>query len=166
MRKLAFRLFAALVLLLGIGVGYRLSAVPKLEVHKLLNVAGLAYNLFGVLVLSEVLESSAKWKAICVDFLAPAILWFHALIPFGAFIAGGLIAQLTHQPSAGIVGKFFIGFFAYSMIPVSVFQELVVLPKLPFIKRDLETRWRWFGFFLLFSGVVVQLVGAVLGLGR
>jgi hypothetical protein len=166
MSNRAFWSFVSLVLLLGFGLGYRLSGFPKLDALKLLNVAGLFYSFLGVLVLFEVLESSARWKAICVNLVAPAILWFHALIPFGAFVAADSIAQLTHQPSADIVGKFFIGFFAYSMIPVSIFQELVVLPKLPFVKRDVETRWQWFGFFLLLSGVVVQLVSAVLGLGR
>jgi hypothetical protein len=164
--NLAFWSFVSLVSLLGLVLGYRLSALPKLEGHKLLNVAGLSYDFLGVLVLSELLASSAKWKDICVKFLAPTVLWFHALIPFGAFVGGGFVAQVTHQPSSEIVGRFFMLFFAYSLIPVSVFQELVVLPKLPFVKRDVETRWRWFGFFLLLSGVGVQLIAAGLGLGR
>jgi predicted neutral ceramidase superfamily lipid hydrolase len=125
-------------------------------------VAGLSYSLLGMLVLSE-LFASARWRKICVKFLAPAVLWVHSLIPLGAFV-GAFVAQLMHKPSWEIVCKFFIGFFAYSLIPLSVLNEFVVWPQLPFVKPDIETRWRLFGLFLLLSGVAVQLVAAILAI--
>jgi hypothetical protein len=154
--------FFSVLLLLGLAAGYRLSALPRLETYKLLNVAGLSYSLLGVLVLSELL-ASARWKRTCVKFLAPAVLWLDSLIPLGAF-AGAFVAQLTHKPSSEIVRKFFIGFFVYSLIPLSVLNETVVWPQLPFVKRDIEARWQMFGLYLLLSGVAFQLVAAILAI--
>jgi Na+/melibiose symporter-like transporter len=155
-----FLVLVSVLLLLGLAAGYRLSTLPRLETYKLLNVAGLSYSLLGMLVLSELL-ASATWKRICVKFLAPAVLWLHSLIPLGAFV-GAFVAKLMHKPSWEIVCKFFIGFFTYSLIPLSVLNEFVVWPQLPSIKRDIEARWRLFGLFLLSSGVAVQLVAAIL----
>lgn len=158
-----FWVFLSVVLLVGLAAGYRLSALPRLETYKLLNVAGLSYSFFGVLVLSELLAASASWKNVCVKFLAPAVLWFHALIPLGAFV-GALVPAQLRKPSSAIVAKFFVGFFAYSLIPVLILEEVVVLPKLSFVKRDIESRWRWFGLFLLLTGVAVQLIAALLAI--
>jgi hypothetical protein len=85
--------------LLGVAAGYQLSALPKLETHKLLNVAGLFYDFLGVAVLSEMVASSAKWKQISVDAIAPGILWLHTIFPFGTFLGGFLAALLLHSSS-------------------------------------------------------------------
>lgn len=161
-----FWIFVSAISLLGLALGYRLSALPRLETYKFLNVAGLSYDFLGVLVLSELLASTVRWKNVCVKFLAPLILWLHTLIPFGAFLGASLPGQLMHKPSSEIVAKFFLLFFGYSLIPLTVFDEFVVFPRLRFVKRDVETRWRWFGLLLLLSGVGLQLAAAVLALGR
>lgn len=158
-----FWLFVSVVMLVGLGIGYRLSLLTKVESSALLTAGGLSYDFLGVLVLSEFI--GAKWKTICVEHVAPVVLWLHALIPLGALV-GGYAALLMHKPTGEIVVKFFFGFFGYSLLPLSIFQELVVLPKLPFVKKDVENRWRWFGFFLLISGVALQLIAAILVLLR
>lgn len=130
MSNRAFRVFHSVLLLLGLAAGYRLAALPRLETYKLLNVAGLSYNLLGVLVLSELLTESARWKNFCVSFLAPGVLWVQTLIPLGAIVGAFGPAQLMHKPSSVVVGKFFIGFWSYSLIPLWILNETVVLPQL------------------------------------
>ena len=151
-----------ILLVAGFFAGYRLSSIPELRTYKLLNLAGILYAFFGVLVLSEMLATDG-WKEFCVRKLAPAILWIHTIAPFGAFI-GSSIAGIMHKPSSLAVGLFSVSFLAYSMLAGVPFEAMVVFPRLPFVKRDAETRWRWFGFFLVLGGVGAQLVAAVMDL--
>jgi len=62
MSNRAFWIFVSILLLFGSVTGFRLSGLPKVETYKLLNVAGLSYNFLGVLVLSELLATSPRWK--------------------------------------------------------------------------------------------------------
>jgi len=164
MSNRAFRIFLSILFLFGVAAGYRLSALAKLETHKLLNVAGLSYNFLGVLVLSELLATSSRWKDACVRFLAPGVLWFNSVIPLGAFLGSLVIARLMHKPSSGTVAQFSLTFFFNSLIPLSILNEFVVLPTLPFAKADIETRWRLFGFFLVLTGTGVQLIAGLLAI--
>lgn len=149
---------------LGFIAGYRLSGIAKLDTIKLLNLIGLLYTFIGVIVLSEVLATD-RWKRISVKWVAPTIMWLQGVIPIGAFISS-YAAYLMHRPSSTTVGTFAIAFFSYSLIPTTLFNEIVVFPRLPLIRRDVETRWRWLGFFLVLSGVGVQLLAALLDIKR
>jgi hypothetical protein len=147
---------------LGLYAGYRLSSIPDLRTYKLLNLAGLLYAFLGVLVLSEMLASN-RWKDFCVRRLAPAILWFQTTVPIGALL-GSIMAQIMRKPSSSTVTLFSISFWGYSVLAGFPFDEIVVFPKLPFVKRDVETRWRWLGFFLVLGGVGTQLIAAIMDL--
>jgi hypothetical protein len=163
MSNRAFVVFISLVLALGLTTGYHLSGLPRLETYKLLNVVGLFYDFLGVVVLSEIAVSSGKWKKVSVDWIAPAVLWLHMVFPLGVFVGGLLAAVVLHSSSGDAVSQFAVVFWAYSMIPLTVLNETVVFPQFAFF-RGLETRWRWFGLYLLLSGVGLQLIGALLGL--
>lgn len=160
LRRRGVWIFLSAVALLGFAAGYRLSGLLKLETYKLLNVAGLSYDLLGVLVLSELLASTPKWKSLCVKYLAPGVVWFHILFPGAAFI-GSLIAIFMRRPSSGTAAQFFLSFTVYALWPTSICGEMVVSPRLPFVKRDIETRWRSFGLILLLTGVGLQLIVAI-----
>jgi hypothetical protein len=163
MSNRAFVVFISLVLALGLATGYHLSTLPKLETYKLLNVAGLFYDFLGVVVLSEIAVSSGRWKKISVDRIAPAVLWLHMVFPLGVFV-GGLFGTVVVQSSSGrAVSQFAVVFWAYSMIPLAVLNETVVFPQFALL-RGLESRWRWFGLFLLLTGVGLQLTAALVGL--
>ena len=159
------QLYLSAVVLLGVVAGYRLSGLQKLETYKLLNVAGLSYDLLGVLVLSELLASSQKWKSLCVNYIAPGVVWFHILFPGAAFVSS-LIAIFMRRPSSGTAAQFFLSFTVYSLFPTSICGETVVSPRLPFVKRDVETRWRAFGLILLLTGVGLQLIVAIEAVGH
>src|SRR5690242_11444718 len=91
--------------LIGFVLGYKLSAIPKLQTPKLLNIAGLLYDLLGVLVLSELVSANARWKKLSVEVIAPLLLYLHSTVPFGAFI-GGTVAGFVNRPSSTIVSHF------------------------------------------------------------
>lgn len=154
-----FTLSLLLSALLGVFLGYRLSGVPILQPYKLLNISGLIYNLLGVFVLSEVLVSDANWKRICVELIAPILLWAQSTVPCGAFIGAWAAWFFSHGPSASIVVKFaFLNFFYISFVGM-VLEGTVVLPRL--FKISLESRWRNFGLILLASGMLFQLIAAI-----
>src|SRR6266404_6056091 len=146
MSNRVFVVFISFVLALGLAIGYHLSLLPRLETYKLLNVAGLCYDFLGIVVLSEITASSARWKKISVEWVAPVVLWLHTGIPLGVFIGGSLAAMLVHSSSGAAVSRFAAVFWAYSMIPLAVLNETVVFPQFAFL-RGLESRWRWFGLF-------------------
>jgi hypothetical protein len=148
------------LLLLGFFAGYRLSSIPNLQTYKLLNLVGLIYAFLGVLVLSEILAVEG-WKNFCVKKLAPSVSWIQTVVPFGALV-GSSIAAFRGNPSGSLVALFSLSFWGYSLLVVMPLNEIVVLPQLPFIKKDVETRWRWLGFLLVLGGVGAQLVAGVL----
>lgn len=162
MNERKFRLLIGFFFSVGIGIGYFLSRIPDLQTYKLLNVAGLLYTFLGVLVLSEHFATD-KWKDFCVNKLAPSVLWVHTIVPFGAFLAG-FTAHVVRKPSGGVVCSFSLAFWAYCMAVLLAFEQLVVSPKFPFIKRDIHSRWRWLGLFLVLGGVLSQLTAGVMDL--
>ena len=97
-----------------------------------------------------------------MNVMAPVILWLHTLVPLGAFIGGGVAAGLKHGSWGGEVSRFAIAFWAYSLIPLSILDAWVVFPRISTFKT-LESRWRYWGLYLLGAGVGLQLASALLG---
>jgi hypothetical protein len=152
----------SLTVALGVWIGYRLSVIPALQPYKLLNLVGLLYSLLAVVVLSEVFIANENWKRICVERIAPVLLWSHSTVPIGAAIGAGSSWLLGRGPSASVVGLFALGGFSYMMTVGFVLEQTVVLPR--FFKRDIESRWSWFGLILLVTGMLLQLASAIKGL--
>jgi len=153
--KVALCLTAAV----GAIIGYRLSGLPNLQPYRLLNVIGLLYSLLGVFVLSEAFVSSPSWKTICVERIAPILLWAHITVPVGAVVGGALAWLLGRGPSAHVVLPVAVANSGYVMIVGSILENVVVRPGL--FKHDVESRWRRFGLFLLATGLMLQTVSAI-----
>ncbi len=111
------------------------------------------------------LAPNPRWKKLSLDVVARLVLWLHTILPLGAFLGGLLAALLKSSSSWAIVPKFAFSFWLYSLIPLSILDATVTLPFLPSLK-SLESRWRWFGLYLLLAGVGLQLIAAFLGLGK
>lgn len=156
--KIALSLTGAL----GVFIGYRVAAIPNLQPYKLLNIIGLLYNLLAVFVLSEVLVGSPNWKKICVEKIAPILLWAHITVPTGAGLGAILAWVVGRGPSAYITGVFAFGNLWYMSMVGSALEQTVVLPHI--FKKDIESRWRYFGLILLSSGMLFQLISAIKGL--
>lgn len=159
MKNRTFLPFIVALLLVGFATGYRLSKISRIDTSKLLNIVGLFYDLLAIVVLNEVLATNAKWKQLSADWMAPATLWAHTVIPLGAAVSA-LIVSFAHFPSSSIILGFAFGFFLYSIIPLAALEMAVVNPKFTIFKSA-ESRWRYFGLWLLLSGVALQLVAAV-----
>jgi hypothetical protein len=163
-----FPIFYALLLLVGGWLGYRLASMPHFDSVKLLAVFGIAYQLLGIVVLSETISSSARLKAFVVDWLAGVLLWGSTIVPMAAgFTALALfvceLAQFVTAgtfPSAVVVSKSSLGFMFYSSIP-GIFVDEFVFGRNARSERDREHRSRFFGAFLVFTGTAVQLISAV-----
>jgi len=141
-----------------------LSWQPSLRPHKILFVIGSIYNLLAVIVLSEVFTTVKRHKEISLNFIAPAVLWIHTLIPLGSII-GALIAKyLLSAPGNRTAIDFSSGVFVYSLVPLFLFDVMVVFPRKKFF-ANLEARWRYFGLFMIASGVLFQLVAAIIDVG-
>jgi len=136
MRNRLFNIFVALVVGLGLFMGYRLSTMPKFQPFKFVNIAGLLYDFLGVVVLSEMIASNAKWRKLAVDVTAPLILWLQSLVPFGVMLGGFVASVLKHSPSGGDVSRFAISFFGYSLIPLVVLEATVVFQRFAVLKRS------------------------------
>jgi hypothetical protein len=85
-----WKIVLTLTVVLGAIFGYRLAGLPNVLPYKLLNIIGLLYNLLAVFVLSEVFVASLSWKRICVEKIAPILLWAHITVPVGVAIGAGL----------------------------------------------------------------------------
>lgn len=87
-------------------------------------------------------------------------MWLSSFIPLGAFL-GGLVGQVLLKASSGkAVSAFAFYFWLWSLPAVSVLNETVTFPVIPALKA-LDSRWRWFGLYLLVNGVGFQLAVAV-----
>ena len=163
MKNRQFSIFVALVLGLGVFIGYRLSTMPMFQPYKLVNIVGLLYDFLGVIILSEVIASNLKWRKLSVDIIAPLILWLQSLVPFGVMIGGFVATVVKHGSTGSNVSRFAVSFFGYSLIPLSLLDATIVFPRFVALK-NLESRWRWFGLYLLLSGVGMQVIAAFMNL--
>lgn len=86
-----------------------------------------------------------------------------SVFPLGVSLGGFLVVLLHSSSWAAHVSRFAFTFWAYSLLPLSVLDTTVTFPRFAALKA-LESRWRWFGLYLVLNGVGLQLIAAVLGL--
>jgi hypothetical protein len=152
----SFICFLALLFAAGALLGRVLAVHPNLEVFKLLNIIGLTYDLLGLVVLSEIVANSERWKSFVVHWLAGLLLWAQSVIPLGAALGAWVSGE---APSSTKAATFFGSLWAYSLLPLAVLDATVFYPRLPQF-QDMTQRTRRLGLILLVSGVFVQLVAA------
>ena len=151
-----FNIWLGFLLVVGFALGFGIAAHPKLETFKLLNILGLTLDLLGLVVLSEFVTSSEKWKSFVVKWVAGVLLWAQTVIPLAAAAGASIVAD---APSSSKASAFFIALFGYSLIPLALLDHTVFYPS-RFDLADKTQRTRRFGLLLLISGVLVQLVAA------
>src|SRR5437773_140693 len=95
-------------LLMGVGFGIHLAPLKKLESFKLLAVVGLVYNLFGVLILSEIVAKSEKLRLFIVNRFPYVLISAHFYVPLGLamFSMWAYVTQRAAYPSGGTVATF------------------------------------------------------------
>jgi hypothetical protein len=97
----------AVLLTVGCAIAVSLAHHPKLESFKLLNIAGLSYDFLGLVVLSEMVASSDRWKNFVVRWVAGLILWGQTVVPLGAAMG----AWISGSTSSAHTVNFFPGVF-------------------------------------------------------
>ncbi len=155
-----FCAFISVLLAAGAVLGWRVAAHPKLETFKLLNIFGLTYDFLGLVVLSEFVAESERWKKLVVRRVAGLLLWGQTVIPMGAAAGAWIAGDL---PSAAKATSFFLLLFVYSLLPLAVLDATVFYPRSPDL-QDITQRTRRFGLMLLVSGVMVQLAASFMDL--
>lgn len=160
MSNRAFALFIALLLLVGIYLGWFLANLPSFSIPALLNVAGIGYSILAVIVLYEAVAEDEKLKRNVVSYIAPFLLWTQTVVPLGVTASWLLIRNLHHGNE---VSAFGFSFFAYSILPLSFVDATVTFPRIEKLIQ-LDGRYRRFGLFLLLSGLGMQLVAGLAGL--
>lgn len=155
-----FPAFIALLLVLGIYLGWFLANRPSFSVPVLLNVAGIGYSILAVIVLYEAVAQNEKLKRVIISYVAPFLLWAQTVVPLGVTASWFLIRNLPHGNE---VSAFGFSFFTYSILPLLFVDATVTFPRIEKL-RSLDGRHRRYGLFLLLSGLGMQLVAALAGL--
>jgi len=160
MRRTTILFLVALTILFGGGLllGHGISLRPQLQPFKLLNILGLSYDVLGLIVLSEVVSKSERWKSIVVNWIAGILIWGQMVIPLGAALGSWLSED---APSGAIAAAFFGAVFTYSILPLAILDATVFYPTQPELQH-MQGRVRRFGFLLLLSGGLVQLLAALI----
>lgn len=160
MSNRVFPIFIALLFWLGIYSGWILASRPSFSIPAVLNVVGIVYSMIAVIVLYETIAQSQAFKKIIVSHLAPVLLWANTIIPLGVASSWFLIRKLPHGNQVGVFG---FSFFVYSILPLAFMEATVTFPRIAKL-MSLDGRHRRFGFFLLLSGLFMQLVAALCAL--
>ncbi|OAI28555.1 hypothetical protein A1356_06750 [Methylomonas koyamae] len=160
MSNRVFPIFIALLLVLGIYLGWFLANRPSFSIPALLNVAGTGYSILAVIVLYEAVAQDEKLKGVIVSYVAPFLLWAQAVVPLGVTASWFLIRNLHHGNE---ISAFGFSFFAYSVLPLSFVDATVIFPRIAKL-QPLDGRYRRFGLFLLLSGLGMQLFAGLAGL--
>jgi hypothetical protein len=160
MSNRAFLIFAGALIAAGVVFGHWLAGRPTFSVPNVLNLLGILYDITAVIVLYETFAKEVKFRTLAVSVVAPAILWAHMLVPMGVALSGFITRGTPH--GAAVAG-FAVSVWVYSILPLSVLDAAVVFPKIS-AWQPIDMRYRRFGFFLLFSGLVIQFVSAAISL--
>jgi hypothetical protein len=160
MNNKQFSIYIVALLILGIFLGYVLSQRPSFSASGILNVVGISYSITAVLVLYESVTKNSLFRTLTVNILSPLILWLHTVVPLGVALSWILTRGTLH---GGVVSRFGLSFFAYSILPLSFLDSTVVFPRINGL-REIDGRYRRFGLFLLLSGLGMQLIAAVMSL--
>jgi len=142
----------------GAFIQYSLGSLANIEVFKLFSVTGLVFDIFGFLLLSEiVIKIPAKYEKL-LDAVYGTLMLFVFIVPLSISVSG-VLAFLIELPSRNIISSFFGGIFTYLAIPL-LFLDLGA----DFFKLKVYTsstsRIRMMGWFLLLSGLILQLIGS------
>jgi NADH:ubiquinone oxidoreductase subunit 6 (subunit J) len=167
MKNRTFSILFFLFCALGGGIAYFLGSLKHLETFKILNIVGMIYGLIGVVVLSEFVAQNEKWRRFMVEKISGLLIWAHGTIPLGAALTSLALYLVSRDefPSSEIVGKSFMGFALYAVLPTFFVEDYVFSPKTE-RHKDPILRTRIFGLFLVISGMLVQLIAAIQDLLR
>ncbi|MCE5232676.1 MAG: hypothetical protein ABFC67_14000 [Mizugakiibacter sp.] len=155
--------FAVLILVslaAGIMLTFLLSGLLVIPAAKMLNLAGTAYGLIGVVVLSEAVVRSDRIKRFMVIWVGAALLWAHTGLALGACI-GAVIVFFSGRPSAYAAYGFALSLFSYVVLIGGVVDATVTYPRSVRL-QELTPRHQRLGLIVLVTGLALQLAAAII----
>ena len=158
MNNKVFLIFILVLIGIGLAIGHWLAMRVSMSVPSVLNVIGILYSITAVIVLYEAFAEDSRFRALTVKFLAPIVLWAHTVIPLGMALSWVITRGTPHGDA---VATFGFSLFSYSILPLTFLDSKVVFPRVQSLK-SIDGRYKRFGFFLLLSGQIFQLVSAVI----
>ena len=146
----------------GLYLAYLLGSLPKFELFKLINVTGLVFDIFGVLILSDLVFEKSDRFAHLFDYLFGFSISALMVIPLGSFF-GQIISLFTKLPSIKAATTFAGGVMLYVGMPLYATDSLGDALKLNFYK-SIKFRTKFLGWYFLISGFIFQFVAAIMDL--
>lgn len=160
MSNRVFPYFVALLVLLGILLGWFLAGRESFSMAAILNVVGILYSIVAVLVLYETIAYDKRLKTLIVSHVAPTLLWAQTVIPLGVTISWIFTFSLPHGSEVSGAG---FSFLVYSILPLGFLDAAVTFPRYEKL-MSVNGRHRRFGLYLLLSGLGMQLVASLYAL--
>lgn len=164
MKKIFFNFIFYLFIILGGFFAFHLSQIEALETFKVLNVIGLFYDILGLIILSEILISNERFQRFVADTLSALFMSAHFAIPAGLSITALFLSTINGFPSALTVMVIGVGFLVWALLPIFLVEDVVFKPKIKRFQTP-YSRSRFFGGFLLITGLIIQFIAALQDLG-
>lgn len=139
---------------------YLIASIENVETFKILNVFGLALDLFGVILLSNLVLNKSKSNGKLFDYIYAFFYAGTLNIPLGMVLGAGALFLLD-LPSSTLLVSVASGVLAYVGAPLFVFDYFAEIVKLKFYET-VTTRMVFMGWYLLLAGLAMQLVAAIL----
>jgi len=152
--------------IIGLYLSYFLGSFPKIEFLKLLNATGLLFNISGMILLSDLILKNNRFENILL-FLNLIILSALLFIPLSIVSLGQFLSFFIELPSYKIIFAFSGTIMVYVGAPLfmtsllsDTFGEIL---KKDFYKSS-KFQSKFFGWYLLLSGMVLQLGASIMDL--
>jgi len=147
--------------LLGGVLGWKIGFFEKFEYHKLLNLIGLLYDFFAVVLLSYAILLRDSIQESIAHNISLVVIVFSGVFPVG-LSAGLLLSLLFGGGNFEGLKYFCVAFALISTIPSTYLFSSPVLEPVGFKSYSPEKRVKILGAILLFTGFTLQLVASSL----
>jgi hypothetical protein len=149
-------------LVIGISLYLLLASLPKVELFKLFNVFGLAFDIFGVLLLSKMIAKSTEKYTVLLDYFYAFLHVAIFCIPLGLAF-GSLLFFWLNLPSSSVILGFSASIIFYVSTPLFMTDYAGEIFKFKFYE-SVSSRIVFMGWYLVVAGLALQMVGAILDL--
>lgn len=151
-------------LVIGGALATILARVPEVALFKGLNVIGLVLDLVGVVLLSDLIVARANRFFAIFDFAYAFMLSALIIMPIGALLVVPIAGIFVDLPSQNVALGLFLPVMAYVGTPLFALDMLADTLRFRFYST-MRTRIQFMGWYLFLSGLLLQMVAALLDLG-
>lgn len=149
----------AFALILGAVVGWHLSFFSNLQFYKLLNLAGVMFDLLGVVLLSYVILAKEEVQSLIADHVSRYVVIFSGSIPVSMFVAS-LLASIFGSISGGGVRIFSAIYSLIAMLPIYLIFGSPILEPVGNKEYKAVLRVKYLGAIFIVMGFILQIVAA------